>query len=249
LDFIKRLILSLVLFSPGLLGAAGNSDKLLTLTVTAEAKSLPDLAELSLYFTAYNWNLEKSELKLEEQIRRFLEKISPAAGAELKTVLGPIQIKPSYQFNREVEGFVPSNFLIGREVNLSFGNPKLLIPILAAALKDNIFVIRQARFITSAPDDLSAQAFKEALEKGRAQALSWALASGTQLGELQSIEELESEILPVAVVESALGGISSAQLKALGQDSPLETAARPAAGFSPQEIVAKKKLRLTFTLR
>jgi uncharacterized protein YggE len=206
-----------------------------TITVTSEAKAgaRPDLAVVSMHFTAYGWTVNKASSKVEPLIKKFLDKLAEANVSASRVQIGEIKLKPSFQFNRDLRTHIPSDFLVSRQVDIQFENTDDIGRLMDASLSVGSFLLESARLTLKDKSKLEKKAFDQALEAARRKAQAIAENLEGKIGGVLRVEEIESEIQEVNLIqETDFAMLAASQLKA---DSGDATEKEPDQAKEPQE--------------
>lgn len=213
-----RILCGLILFP--YVGAQAASKKPLsyekTITVTSDSRVRvkPDLATISLHFSAYGWKVDSARKKTDRVIKKFLQKLAREEVTQIKVQLGETKLKPSYQFNRDIKTHVPSDFLVSRQVNIHLENLEQIGKVMDVSLSVGSFLLESARLTVKDKTALEERAFKRTLEKARKKAESIAKSLGTEVQEVINIQELKTETVELNLIQgTAFAMLAASNLK------------------------------------
>lgn len=239
---------------------AAPPEKTLTLTSESTLAAKPDLAVVTFYFTAYGWTVNKAQTKVDQIIKKFLDKLARNKVVTSQVTTGNFKLKPSYQFNRDLKTHVPSDFLVSREVSIRLEDLSSIGRLMDSSLSVGSFLLEAANLTVKDKPGLSRAAFEKALEEGKRKAEAMAKAIGAKLGAVLSIEELGSEIEEVNLIQGTeLASLAAGTLQVESQENPEEKAKEenqtPASdktesSTTPSEFLqARSRLRIVFALQ
>lgn len=230
------------------------SGRTLTILSDARVEAKPDLARILLHFTAYGWTVDKSRAKVDQVVKKFLDRLEREKVPFSDIQMGDVRLKPSYQFNRDIQANVQSNFLVSRPLTLSLQDLKAIEKVLDLTIETGSFLLESARLTVQDPDALERGAFNQALAEGRKKAEALAKPLGVEIGDVVAVEELDYRMEDIDLIQD-----TDFSMKASGQakradsgDEKPDAASSQSPELSPashSSVRAVSRLRVTYALK
>ncbi len=234
-----------------------------SLTVFSEAvyTQVPDIGVVTLYFTAFGWKVDNAKRNADKLIKKFTAELEKSAIKTTDLRVGEAKLKPSTQFNRDLKANVTADFIVSRKVTLTVADTGTIEKIMDLSLSIGSFALGSVRLSVKDVESLKQSAFNYSYEQGRKKAAAIARSLSMNLGEPLKIEEINTRVEEVDVVQSA--GFSTSALADKGMDAPENKLGDPSEQPAKEEIEsdyslnspntdlvqASSKLKITFALK
>lgn len=231
-----------------------STQKSVTIITETQTNAAPEIGVIILQFPAYGWSVEKAKMKADKLIREFNEKLSKEKIAPPKIEVGDAKLRPSYLFNRDLKTNVPSDFLVSRKVTLVLDNVADIEKIMDVSISIGSFLLESVHLTVKDKSALEQTAFQNAIDDGRKKAEGIAKSLGMTIDKVQNVEELDSSIEEVNVIqESELSMSAASQIKESKTEKeetePKENSVeKEKSSAMTDQIHARTHLKITFSL-